>query len=154
MSAPAMSLSTLTPAGFTPAPVVPPPTPRSVTPMPEVATAPRRTVSSLPPPSPMRESCKKPCEDPCKKVDPCDPCAAEKQHYMHHGWGWLGALILWFIIFTVLFWLIYYSLKPGFVLQSGTNQVDTAKVLLAAVITSLVVVIVIWLIKIAVTRQM
>lgn len=62
------------------------------------------------------------------------------------GWGWLGALILWFIIFTVLFWLIYYSLKPGFVLNAD-GDVDTGKVLLASVISSLILVIIIWLIK-------
>lgn len=101
---------------------------------------------------------KDPCakEDPCAKKDPCakDPCAkdpcAPKASY---GWGWLGALILWFIIFTVLFWLIYYSLKPTFVLQNDSNQVDTAKVLLAAVISALILVIIIWLIKAAINRR-
>lgn len=86
------------------------------------------------------------CPKPCPK--PCDPCASTG-----YGWGWLGALILWFIIFTVLFWLIFYSLKPSFVLQSDSNQVDTAKVLLAAVIAALILVIIIWLIKAAVSRR-
>lgn len=87
-----------------------------------------------------KDECKKPCDDPC----------ARKEGW---GWGWLGALILWFIIFTVLFWLIYYSLKPTFVLQTDSNQVDTAKVLLAAVISALILVIIIWLIKAAVSRR-
>lgn len=69
------------------------------------------------------------------------------------GWGWVGALILWFIIFTVLFWLIYYSLKPTFVLSNYSNTVDTAKVLLSAVISSIILVIIIWLVKLAVTRK-
>lgn len=101
------------------------------------------------PTTPAGASCapKTPCP---KKCD--DPCAKDARS-QDAGWGWLGALILWFIVFTVLFWLIYYSLKPSFVLQSGTNQVDTAKVLLAAVISSLILVIVIWLIKVAVTRR-
>jgi len=85
--------------------------------------------------------------NPCDKND-CDPC----KNNSSYGWGWLGALILWFIIFTVLFWLIYYSLKPSFVLQNDSNQVDTAKVLLAAVISALILVIIIWLIKAALTR--
>lgn len=89
---------------------------------------------------PKKVECVKPCPDPCA------PAAG-------YGWGWLGALILWFIIFTVLFWLIFYSLKPAFVLQSDTNQVDTAKVLLAAVIAALILVIIIWLIKAAVSRR-
>lgn len=87
-------------------------------------------------------------EPECKK--PCDPCATSGYGY---GWGWLGALILWFIIFTVLFWLIFYSLKPAFVLQQDSNQVDTSKVLLAAVIAALILVIIIWLIKVAVGRR-
>lgn len=88
---------------------------------------------------PKKPECKKPCETPCSSSG--------------YGWGWLGALILWFIIFTVLFWLIYYSLKPSFVLQTDSNQVDTAKVLLAAVISALILVIIIWLIKAAISRR-
>ena len=84
----------------------------------------------------------------------CDkPCAIKSECDKDYGWGWLGVLILWFIIFTVLFWLIFYSLKPGFVLQSDSNQVDTAKVLLASVIASLILVILIWLIRWAVKRR-
>ena len=72
---------------------------------------------------------------------------------MGYGWGWLGALILWFIIFTVLFWLIFFSLKPPFVLQTDSNQVDSSKVLLAAVLSSLILVIIIWLIKFAISKR-
>lgn len=105
---------------------------------------------------PCDKPCEKPCEKPCdkpaekwveKKCD--DPCAKKSGS----GWGWLGALILWFIIFTVLWWLIYYSLKPSFVLQTNSTQVDTAKVLLAAVISALILVIIIWLIKAAITKR-
>lgn len=97
-----------------------------------------------------KDPCKKPCDTkPISKCD--DPCKSGRD--MGWGWGWLGALILWFIVFTVLFWLIYYSLKPSFVLQTDSNQVDTAKVLLAAVISAIILVIIIWLIKLAVTRQ-
>ena len=104
---------------------------------------------------PKKEECPpKKAECPPKKEEcppkPCDPCA---RNDMSYGWGWLGALILWFIIFTVLFWLIFYSLKPTFVLQTDSNQVDTAKVLLAAVIAALILVIIIWLIKAAVSRR-
>jgi outer membrane biosynthesis protein TonB len=100
------------------------------------------------PPKPV-ECPPKPVECPPKKCeDPCAPVTTTG-----YGWGWLGALILWFIIFTVLFWLIFYSLKPSFVLQTDSNQVDTAKVLLAAVIAALILVIVIWLIKAAVSRR-
>lgn len=69
------------------------------------------------------------------------------------GWGWLGSIILWSIIFTVLFWLIFYSLKPPFVLQTDSNQVDTAKVLLAAVIAAIIIVGAILLIKFLINRS-
>ena len=70
-----------------------------------------------------------------------------QNHNYDRTWGWLGAVILWWIIFTVLFWLIYFSLKPNIVLDAN-NQVDTSKVLLAAVVTSIVLVIIIWIIKV------
>jgi hypothetical protein len=72
---------------------------------------------------------------------------------MGYKWGWLGALILWFIIFTVLFWLIFYSLHPPFVLHPSTTQIDTAKVLLSAVIAALILVILVWLIKAAIGKN-
>ena len=74
-----------------------------------------------------------------------------QNHNYDKTWGWLGAIILWWIIFTVLFWLIYYSLKPNFVLD-GNNQVDTSKVLLAAVVTSVILVIIVWVIKVVAFR--
>jgi hypothetical protein len=77
----------------------------------------------------------------------CDPCAGTKS--VNSSWEWFGLFVLWFIALTVLFWLIYYSLKPPFVLQSDGNQVDTAKVLLAAVISAFVLIVIIWLIKAA-----
>ena len=95
-----------------------------------------------------------PCPPKVEIVKPCpDPCDNARGYGMNYGWGWLGALILWFIIFTVLFWLIFYSLKPAFVLQRDSNQVDTSKVLLAAVIAALIMVVIIWLIKAAVSRR-
>jgi cell division protein FtsX len=66
-----------------------------------------------------------------------------------YSWSWLGMLIMWFIVLTVLFWLVYYSLKPSFVLQNDSNQIDTTKVLLAAIISSIILVFVVWLIKLA-----
>lgn len=74
-------------------------------------------------------------------------------HKPGYGWAWFGTMIMWFIVLVVLFWIIYYSLKPNFVLKNGTNEIDTGKVLLAAVITSIIVVIIIWLIKICTTKK-
>jgi len=96
----------------------------------------------------VKDECKKevnPCNDPCH--DPCnDPCAVGS------SWDWLGYFVLFFIAFTLLFWIIYYSLKPPFVLQSDSNQVDTAKVLLAAVVTAFILIGIVWLIKAAIGK--
>jgi hypothetical protein len=99
-----------------------------------------------------------PC--PCAKEEPCiDKCGNlvvptdGRGGELGYEWGWFGALILWFIIFTVLFWLIYYSLKPPFVLQNDSNQVDTAKVLFYAVISAAILVFIVWLIKFAVSKE-
>jgi len=80
-------------------------------------------------------------------VSKCDPCAGTKS--VSSSWEWFGLFVLWFIALTVLFWLIYYSLKPPIVLQSDGNQIDTTKVLLAAVISAFILIVIIWLIKAA-----
>lgn len=84
---------------------------------------------------------------PGTSVSKCDPCAGVTP--VSSSWEWFGLFVLWFIALTVLFWLIYYSLKPPIVLQSDGNQIDTAKVLLAAVISAFVLIVIIWLIKAA-----
>ena len=90
----------------------------------------------------------------CEMVPECPPGAvamggmAEHHREGQSGWGWLGAIILWFIVFTVLFWLIFYSLRPRFVLKNDSNEIDPGKVLLSAVIAAIIVVIVIFLIRI------
>lgn len=85
--------------------------------------------------------------DNCYKKICTDPCA--HSDIVSSSWEWFGLFVLWFIALTVLFWLIFYSLKPPFVLQDEGNQVDTAKVLLAAVISSFILIVIIWLIKAA-----
>ena len=84
---------------------------------------------------------------PIRCASHCDPCVGNKS--VSSSWEWFGLFVLWFIALTVLFWLVYYSLKPPFVLQSDGNQVDTAKVLLSAVISAFVLIVIIWLIKAA-----
>lgn len=75
------------------------------------------------------------CEVPCEK--PCDE---------NYGFGWLGLLILWFIILTVIFWLIFFSLQPEWALNSDSS-INTSKVLLAAIIAAIILIVIIWLIK-------
>ena len=86
------------------------------------------------------------CNEPpvCPEVVKCetDPCSTTSYFDM----GWLGMLLLWFIIFTVLFWLIFYSLNPAFVQNENSGDVNTGKVLLASIVSSIILVIVIFLI--------
>jgi hypothetical protein len=82
------------------------------------------------------------CNEPVVEVVKCeDPC--NKSYF---DFGWLGMLLLWFIIFTVLFWLIYYSLNPSFV-QEESGNVNPSKVLISALISSIVLCLIIWIIK-------
>lgn len=82
-----------------------------------------------------------------RKIEIMDCVTGCKKTKKEKTWEWLARVILWFIFFTVLFWLIYYSIKPSFVTQPETNQVDTAKVLLYAVISSILLIILVWIIK-------
>lgn len=81
---------------------------------------------------------------PC---DPCDPC---EDHHDHHGYGYssLGWAVLWFVIISVIVWLIIFSLKPAWALNED-GDVDTGKVLLASIVIALIIVIVIWIIYLA-----
>jgi hypothetical protein len=72
-------------------------------------------------------------------------------HHHHGGEGFfagIGAFIMWFAILTIFIWLIIYSLRPGWVLNRGTNTVNTAVVLLASIIIALVIILILWLIKV------
>lgn len=90
----------------------------------------------------------KPYSQQTKQSTSCNSCVP-----FANGWGWLVSLFIWFVLFTVLFWLIFFSLKPAFVLQNESSNVDTARVLLAAVISASVLVITIWLIKVTMNRR-
>lgn len=89
----------------------------------------------------------KKCNEKTKDCLECEPvCEQPCDQKSGYSFGWLGYLLLWFIIFTVLFWLIFYSLRPAWTLNAD-GSVNTGKVLLASVISSILLVIVIWLIK-------
>jgi hypothetical protein len=83
---------------------------------------------------------------PC---DPCDPCDMEMKHHDHHehGYGYssIGWAVLWFIIIAVIVWLIVYSLRPTWALNED-GELDTGKVLLAAIVIALIIVIVLYII--------
>lgn len=57
-----------------------------------------------------------------------------------------GLFVFWLIILSVAIWLIIYSLKPSWVIQSN-GQIDTAKVLWTAILIALAVIVLYWLIR-------
>jgi hypothetical protein len=77
------------------------------------------------------------CEPKC-----ADPCDSTKGYF---DFGFFGLALLWFIIFTVLFWLIFYSLNPAFT-QNEDGTINTSKILLSAIVASIILVLVIWII--------
>lgn len=65
--------------------------------------------------------------------------------------GW-ASLVLWFIIVAVIAWFVLYSLRPTWVQQRGadglpTGQVDAGRVLLAAIVIALIIVLIVWLLR-------
>jgi hypothetical protein len=108
-----------------------------------------------PPPCapPPAEVCPKPCADPCATSS--------------SGWGGAGALIVWFLVIFAITWLVLWLLKPSWILKTCKNgnggngngnghdgsgkhhnkEVDTGKIILAAILIALGIVIIIWLIK-------
>ena len=72
----------------------------------------------------------------------------ETPAHSNHGMGGaVGSLIVWFFVIFVASWLVLYALKPSILLKKDSREIDTGKVLLAAAIISLVIIILIWLIK-------
>ncbi len=93
-----------------------------------------------------------PCDDDRCEKPVLSSCDKDKCKSIGYGWGRIATIVLWFIIITILFWLIFYSLKPTFVLENGSNQVDTSKVLLAAIIATIIVMVLIWVIELAIAK--
>lgn len=76
-----------------------------------------------------------------------------QKSYHGLGFGWVGILFLWLIIFLMLFWIILYSLNPSFVQNVDSGAVDTAKVLLWAFIMAIVLVIILWIVWMIMHRK-
>lgn len=60
-----------------------------------------------------------------------------------------GVYLLWFLILSLVAWVILFSLQPSFIMKNnpstGLNQLDTGKLLLYSVIIGLIVTLIIWL---------
>lgn len=87
---------------------------------------------------------------------------AAHDHYGHQGvmdsrhgmgFGWLGILFMWLIVFILFFWVVLYSLNPRFVQNPDDGAVDTARVLLWAFIFAVILMIIIWIIRLIANRS-
>jgi len=58
-----------------------------------------------------------------------------------------GVWFLWFLIFSIVTWIVLFSLQPSFILknQNGLPIVDTGKLLLYSIIIGLIITLIIWL---------
>ena len=68
-----------------------------------------------------------------------------------NGWEMVAHFLMWLVGLTVVFWIIYYSLRPPFVLNAK-KELDTARTLLAAFLTALILVIVLSGVKFLVSK--
>ena len=66
------------------------------------------------------------CHEQCGKPQDCG--------YGVGSWGWLVAFIMVLFAFIVFFWILFYSLNPTWVQTNGS--IDTAKVLLWAIVAA------------------
>ena len=86
---------------------------------------------------------------------PQQPLSSLSQTHLHvdqpsyNAGGFSGAagfILLWILLFCFVFILIF-ATQPTWVRVPGTTQVNTATVLWASVIISLLVIIVLWVLK-------
>jgi hypothetical protein len=76
----------------------------------------------------------------------------DKQNTINgYEWNWLSDLIFYFFFFFVILWIILYSLSPP-LLQNTLGQVDTAKVLIASLIITLIIVVALGILKYVVNQ--
>ena len=116
----------------------------------------------------VEKKCDKPCDTKPKAHSHCDDSHHhghdDSHHHGHHhhghhhgkkgyglGGGWFLNLVIWFIIIAVIVWFILVSTKPTWVQKTvngvSTGEVDQGKALLWAVIISLIITVIIWLIR-------
>lgn len=114
-----------------------------ITPAPTTTTITNCTQPAPPPPVCTTTTCQTVPVTTCTTTVPTAGCGTG---LYGGGYRWAGMLLLWFIVFVVLFWLIFYSLKPGFISRKDNDEIDTGKVLLAAILAALILIIIIWLI--------
>lgn len=81
------------------------------------------------------------------EVAPAVAVAAAGYSVSENSWG---VYLVWFIVATLIIWIILYLLRPAFLQTrnpdgSYTGQVDTGKALGAAVVFGLLIVLLVWL---------
>lgn len=98
-----------------------------------------------------------PCEE---KIDECNAvCAPQVQlqpavvvanKFGGNNCERIAQFFLWFIVLIVIFWLIFYSVRFQFCCRErdvDDFKVDTRKVLCAAVVAALIIILIVWVIS-------
>lgn len=86
---------------------------------------------------------------PCVSV--MEKKCTEDVEIVHDSWIWLTELIAFFFFFFVIVWIMFYSLAPPLLLSSH-GQVDTAKVLIASLITAFCIVVILGILRYVVNQ--
>lgn len=78
-----------------------------------------------------------------------DQSHAQEHHHDHTGYWFY---LFWFLVIGIIVWFLLFSLKPDFVQETdhhdnATGELDQGKVLLWAVIISLIAVFLIWIFR-------
>lgn len=82
----------------------------------------------------------------CPETAVVAPAAHEMKHEVYRaqysvGWGWFGTLLLWLIVLTMFFWLIFFTFPPAFVKEG--DVVSNSRCLLAGFVVALIIVIIV-----------
>ena len=66
---------------------------------------------------------------------------------------WAGAGLFWFVVLTLIIFMLFVFFKPDFVMRKKkcevTDEVDCMKALLSAIVVAIVICFIIWLIAYA-----
>ena len=80
-----------------------------------------------------------------------DAMHGNKDNYLRHGWA--GASLFWFVILTLIIFMLLVFFKPDFVKRKRdcdfTDEVDCMKAFLSALVIAIVICFIIWLIAYA-----
>ena len=74
-----------------------------------------------------------------------------KNKYLDHTWA--GASLFWFVVLIIIIFMLLVFFKPDYVMRKRdcevTDEVDCMKALLSAIVISIIICFIIWLIAYA-----